>query len=105
MIPSSEFYDYDAKYSRQDTEYLLPAPIKKRDYEKSQELGRQAHQALNCSAFSRVDMILGDDGKIYILEVNTIPGLTSRSLLPKAAEYTGVSFNRLCEKILELALK
>jgi len=103
--PGGEFYDYEAKYSRSDTRYLVPAPIKKEDYKKSQEIGKRAHMALNCKAFSRVDMILGDNGKVYVLEVNTIPGLTSRSLLPKAAEQAGISFNQLCRRIAELALQ
>lgn len=103
--PGTDFYDYDAKYLSPETTYLVPAPIEKRIYEKSQLLGRKAHLALRCRGFSRVDMILGDDDEIYVLEVNTIPGLTSRSLLPKAAEHEGISFGDLCKRIVELALR
>ncbi len=98
-------YDYRAKYESPKTEYLVPALIEQRYFRKAQGLGLKAYQALGCRSFSRVDMILGDDGKIYVLEVNTIPGLTSRSLLPKAAEAAGIDFCNLCKKILEGALR
>jgi len=105
VVPGSEFYDYEAKYNRSDTKYLVPAPIRRQDYKKSSDLAKVAHAILDCKGFSRVDMILGDDGAVYVLEVNTIPGLTSRSLLPKAAQYKGISFNKLCKRIIELALE
>ena len=105
IVPASEFYDYEAKYTRPDTKYLVPAPIEKGVYEKSRKLAKTAYTALRCRGFSRVDMILDDSNEIYVLEVNTIPGLTSRSLLPKAAEHAGIGFNELCRKIIELALK
>ncbi len=79
----------------------MPAPIEKHILHEAQEKGLAAHKALGCRSFSRVDMILADNGRLYILEVNTIPGLTSRSLLPKAAEYAGLNFDNLCLKILE----
>jgi len=105
IIPESGCYDYYAKYESPSTKYLVPAPIKKRDFEAAQKAGLMAHKALGCRFFSRVDMILGEDSKIYILEVNTIPGLTSRSLLPKAAEAAGVDFCNLCKNILKGAIK
>ena len=105
IVPGSEFYDYEAKYTRPDTKYLVPAPIKKSIYEKSRKLAKKAYAALNCRGFSRVDMIWADNDEIYVLEVNTIPGLTSRSLLPKAAEHAGMSFSQLCKRIVQLALR
>ena len=101
IVPESGCYDYRAKYESPDTKYLVPAPLRKSDFKKAQIKGLKAHQALGCRFFSRVDMILGEDGKIYLLEVNTIPGLTSRSLLPKAAFAAGIDFCQLCRKILE----
>ncbi len=105
IVPGRKFYDYKAKYLSTDTEYLVPAPIKTDLYEKAQELGLRAHKALGCKDFSRVDMILGENGDVRVLEVNSIPGLTQKSLLPKAANVFGLDFKNLCIKIIELALK
>jgi len=105
IVPGRKFYDYKAKYLSTDTKYLAPAPIDKIFYKKAQELGILAHRALGCKDFSRVDMILGEDGLIKVLEVNSIPGLTQKSLLPKAANAMGLDFKHLCIKIIELALK
>ncbi|MDD5681694.1 MAG: D-alanine--D-alanine ligase, partial [Candidatus Omnitrophica bacterium] len=85
IVPDRAFYDFYAKYKDKNTQYVVPAPLPESIYKKAQELGLASHDALKCKDFSRVDMILGDDGKIFVLEVNTIPGLTARSLLPKAA--------------------
>jgi len=104
IVPGGEFYDYEAKYESPDTAYLVPAPLTLSLSRAGQLLGKRAHAALGCRGFSRVDMILGDGGEFFVLEVNTIPGLTSRSLLPKAAQHAGISFNRLCERIISIAL-
>lgn len=99
IVPQSGFYDYEAKYTKGKTEYLLPAPI-------SQELTHQLQQAavlacrtLGCRGGARVDFLANDKGWTC-LEVNTIPGMTSTSLLPKAAAEAGISFERLCERLL-----
>ena len=105
IVPNRKFYDYNAKYTSGDTQYLVPAPIDIKFYSKAQELAMAAHNALGCEDFSRVDMILGEDGIIRVLEVNSIPGLTSTSLLPKSAAVVGLSFRDLCVKIIELAIK
>jgi D-alanine-D-alanine ligase len=105
IVPHRDFYDFYAKYKDKKTEYIVPAPLPKNIYEKAQKLGLSSHNALKCKDFSRVDMILGEDGKIFVLEVNTIPGLTARSLLPKAASAIGITFNDLCLRFLYLALK
>lgn len=105
IIPKRVFYDFHAKYKDVRTEYKVPAPLPKPLYKKAQNLGLAAHNALNCRDFSRVDMRLGEDNGIYVLEVNSIPGLTERSLLPKAAGAFGITFSELCLKLLQLALK
>lgn len=105
IVPHRDFYDFYAKYKDTKTKYVVPAPLPKSIYLKAQELGLASHNALKCKDFSRVDMILAEDGKIFVLEVNTIPGLTTRSLLPKAAGAIGITFNELCLKFLNLALK
>ena len=105
IVPKNRVYDYDAKYKDSDTKYLLPAPISENISEEARKLGVLAHKALGCRSFSRVDMMMRASGDIFVLEVNTIPGMTERSLLPKAALVTGLRFNALCVKILENALK
>ena len=105
IVPNRKFYDYKAKYLSGDTRYLVPAPIKDSLYKKAQGLALSAHKALGLRDFSRVDMISGSDGVIRVLEVNSIPGLTLTSLLPRAAAAVGVDFKQLCIKIIELAFK
>ncbi|MFQ5964485.1 MAG: D-alanine--D-alanine ligase [Candidatus Scalinduaceae bacterium] len=107
--PASKFYDYVAKYKDKRTQYIVLKSDNKSlfhsTYTDAQELAVQAHNSLECRGFSRVDMILGKDGKIYVLEVNTIPGFTERSLLPKAANAVNIGFVELCSIIVDTALK
>lgn len=105
IVPKDKVYDYNAKYKDSATKYLVPAPIPEDLSERARALGVMAHKALGCKSFSRVDMMLAPSGDIFVLEVNTIPGMTERSLLPKAAQATGLRFSSLCVKILEGALK
>jgi D-alanine-D-alanine ligase len=105
IVARNGVYDYDAKYKDFATKYLVPAPIPGKILEKARKLGVLAHKTLGCRSFSRVDMMMRASGDILVLEVNTIPGMTERSLLPKAALVTGLRFNALCVKILENALK
>jgi len=105
IVVKEQFYNFKAKYKRSDTEYIVPADIDPRYHEEARAIGRLAHKSLGCESFSRVDMILDERrDKIFVLEVNSIPGFTSHSLLPKAAAYAGISFNQLCLKIIESAL-
>ena len=104
IVTKHHVYDYSAKYKDPDTQYLVPAPIDKGSCENARQLASAAHSALGCSSFSRVDMMMDGSNKIFVLEVNTIPGMTERSLLPKAAAATGLRFGELCVKILENAL-
>lgn len=93
-------YDFDAKYQSAHTRYIVPAQLESSIYEKAQELGVRAHLALGCKGFSRVDMRVNDKGELFVLEVNTIPGFTERSLLPMAAKAAGIDFPDLCLEIL-----
>lgn len=104
IIPKSGFYDFHAKYTPGETEYLCPAEIDESLTIKTQELGLSAHHALGCRDLSRVDFRLREDGALFCLEVNTIPGMTETSLLPKAAGQKGIAFPDLTEKILIMAL-
>lgn len=104
IVPKKGVYDYSAKYKDPDTKYLAPAPLDSDVARRAQELGMRSHAVLGCEALSRVDMILDGTGEIFVLEVNTIPGMTERSLLPKAAAVTGIKFGDLCIKLIENAL-
>jgi D-alanine-D-alanine ligase len=101
--PKSGFYDYRSKYTPGFTEYIVPAPIEKDLAQQVSSFAVKCHKALDCSAISRVDFIHGNDGSINILEVNTIPGMTPTSLVPKAADVCGISYELLTEIILNCA--
>lgn len=97
------YYDYRAKYTKGLTEYLVPAPLEADVTRQCQELAWRAFQALGCRGLGRIDIRLTPDGHPFVLEVNTIPGFTQTSLLPKAARAAGYEFPHLCEWILNLA--
>lgn len=101
IIPKKRFFDFEAKYEKGLTEYKVPADISKKTYDACQEIALSAHKALGASFFSRVDMMLTEDDSPLVLEINTIPGLTEASLLPKAALAAGINFEELVLKILE----
>jgi len=106
IVVSEPFYNFKAKYKKDDTEYIVPAKVSSCHYNAAQAKGMLAHRALGCESFSRVDIILDErQDKLFVLEVNSIPGLTGHSLLPKAAACAGIGFSQLCLKIVELALK
>jgi len=105
IVPHSGFYDYSSKYTSGMTEYLVPAPLPADLLRRIQGAGMRAHRALGCAGFSRVDMRLDELGNAFVLEVNTVPGMTETSLLPKAAAAAGYDFPSLTRKILELALQ
>lgn len=103
--PSVEFYSYTAKYTSGITEYIIPPELNERAYEMTKKAGLSAHLALGCEGATRVDLRVTFDGIPYVLEVNTIPGMTETSLLPKIAAEAGISFPSLVEEILRSALK
>jgi D-alanine-D-alanine ligase len=100
IIPAGGVYDFAAKYHAKDTVYKVPADLSADITDLARKTGLKAHKTLGCEGFSRVDMRLAEDGRIYVLEVNTIPGLTERSLLPMAAKEAGLDFSALCVKML-----
>jgi D-alanine-D-alanine ligase len=103
--PRNGFYDYKHKYTKGMTEYLVPAPIDKSLAIKLQDAALEAFDALGCKSFGRVDFRLGKDGVPYCLEVNTIPGMTETSLVPKAAAAAGLTFAQVVRKIVELSFE
>jgi D-alanine-D-alanine ligase len=98
--PSLEFYNYEAKYTSGLTEYILPPEIDDSAYEAAKSAGLSAHSALGCKGASRIDLRVDTKGNPYVLEVNTIPGMTETSLLPKIAGLAGYDFLRLIEEII-----
>ncbi len=104
IVPKNRFYDYESKYKEGMSEHFFPARISAADYQRTLEAGFAAHRAVGCSGYSRVDFILTGEGAPYILEVNTLPGMTATSLLPDIAKGVGISFPDLVERILELAV-
>jgi D-alanine-D-alanine ligase len=104
IVPKNEFYDFEAKYTDGMAEHIFPARLDKDLYEKAQQIGLAAHRALGCSGYSRVDLLVTESGDSYVLEVNTLPGMTALSLLPEiAAKGAGLPFEALVERIIETA--
>ena len=103
IVPATEFYDYEAKYFRDDTRYVCPAVLPEALAEEMRDLARRAFAVLGCRGWGRVDILLSEDGRPYLLEINTSPGMTDHSLVPMAARAAGMSFDQLCLRILELA--
>ncbi|XXN63900.1 D-alanine--D-alanine ligase [Enterobacter ludwigii] len=100
---ASEFYDYEAKYISDDTEYFCPSGLSAEQEAELQTLVWAAWRALGCSGWGRVDVMADSEGNFQLLEVNTSPGMTSHSLVPMAAKQAGYSFPQLVARILELA--
>lgn len=101
--PSGTFYDYEAKYLSDETQYFCPSGLIEQREQELQALVLQAWQVLGCSGWGRVDVMLDSDGQFYLLEVNTSPGMTSHSLVPMAAREAGMTFSQLVVRILALA--
>jgi len=104
IIPEHGFYDYECKYSHGKSRYEVPASVSEETRREAHAMAVMAYQVLHTQDYGRVDMRLGEDGKVYCLEMNTLPGMTGTSLVPKAARAAGIEFPDLCERIVELAL-
>jgi D-alanine-D-alanine ligase len=100
IVPKVEFYNYTAKYTDGLAEHFFPAPIPEADYKQVLDLGLQAHRLLGCEGATRVDLLYQGPGKFFLLEVNSLPGMTPLSLLPEMARGVGISFLDLVERIL-----
>jgi D-alanine-D-alanine ligase len=101
IVPSREFYDYTAKYTPGATQYFFPPRLPAEHTRRTCEAAEQAHRVLGCAGVTRADFIVSPDGVPFILEVNTLPGMTATSLVPKIAAGLGISFADLCERLLE----
>ncbi|AHN71325.1 D-alanine--D-alanine ligase [Aggregatibacter actinomycetemcomitans] len=103
IVPEGEFYDYDAKYISDNTQYFCPAGLSEEREQELRRLVKQAYDVVGCRGWSRIDVMADAEGKFRLVEVNTNPGMTSHSLFPKSAATVGYSFAQLVEKILELS--
>ncbi|OGE74171.1 MAG: hypothetical protein A3I07_01530 [Candidatus Doudnabacteria bacterium RIFCSPLOWO2_02_FULL_42_9] len=100
----SEFFDFRAKYNSNFSDEIVPAPIPKKLAENLQIIAMEVHELLGCRGVTRSDFIVTQKGQIYFLEINTIPGMTENSLVPKSAKAAGISYSKLLDKLIQLAL-
>lgn len=105
ILPANEFYDFEAKYAPGGSKHVCPAPFDEATTETLQSLAVNAHASLECSGVSRTDFIVDKAGACWLLETNTIPGMTATSLLPDAAQAAGMSFSEVCTELVRLALE
>lgn len=105
IIPTHELYDYECKYTSGRSKYVCPAELTDDETARVQDLGARAFHALGCKGYARVDFRMNPDGEFYCLEVNTLPGMTATSLVPKAARAAGIEFPELLKRICNLAMK
>jgi D-alanine-D-alanine ligase len=105
IVPAGEFYDYEAKYFRDDTRYLCPCGLGDRQEHELRSLALRAFEVLGGRGWGRVDILLDNDGHPHLLEANTVPGMTDHSLVPMAAKQAGIDFDALCVRILQTTLE
>lgn len=103
--PKGGIYDFDAKYSKEKTEFITPPAIDDKLKAKIEDAALRSYNALDCEAIARIDFMIDKDENLFVLEINTVPGMTEMSLVPMAALEAGISYEDLTEKVLELAIK
>ncbi|MEW5798981.1 MAG: D-alanine--D-alanine ligase [Bacteroidota bacterium] len=104
IIPSNEFYDYDAKYVDGKSTAVIPAKLPKNVIKKIQQYAIEAFKVLDCEGMARIDFLVQKDGKIFLNEINTIPGFTSISMYPKLWEASGIKYSELLDRLIQLAI-
>jgi len=105
IIPNEGFYDYEHKYQVGATLEICPAKLDKKTTQKIQKIALKAHKMLGMQVYSRTDFLMDANGELYCIEVNSLPGMTPTSLVPQEAAAAGISYEDLCERIIELSLK
>jgi D-alanine-D-alanine ligase len=100
IVPRSGFYDYHSKYTKGETQYIIPARIPREKYLYAQEVSLKTFKALGCSGCARIDLMTDGEGTPFVIDANTMPGMTETSLVPQAAQYAGIAFEDLAERIL-----
>ena len=103
IVPKGDYYDYKSKYTKFQSNYIVPANINKKTQELLSEYSLKIHKLIGCGVYSRVDFRLSNDGLVYFLEINTLPGFTDTSLFPKAAEKYALDYRALIKKIIDLS--
>lgn len=101
----NEFYDYESKYTQGMCEHIIPARINAKLAQNIQELSQRVYKLLGCKGFARIDFMIDKENQPYVLEINTVPGMTDMSLVPDAARAKGISYVKLCEMIVKFALE
>ena len=105
IVPLSGVYDYKTKYTKGSSEYRFPAPVEPALTAAIAAAAEKLFAACGCRDFARADVFLEPDGRFYFLEINTMPGFTSHSLVPKAAAQAGMAFTELCDGLARMALR
>ena len=105
LVPPGKFYDYEAKYNSNDTKYICPSELSDNVEEELKKISLKCFKVLNCKGWGRVDIILDSKNKPWIIELNTVPGMTKNSLVPMAAKQVNISFDELVLKILDTSFK
>ena len=105
IIPANEFYDYEAKYHRDDSELIIPAKVTPEQAENIRSYAIAAFKAVDCAGMARVDFFLTPEGRVILNEINTIPGFTRISMCPKRWEASGLPYKKLVDRLIELALE
>ena len=103
ICPQKQFFDFEAKYQKDLTDYIVPAQLPDELTQRINEIALKVHQTVGCEGYSRIDFRLDQDNQPFILEINTIPGFTETSLFPKAARQAGMDFSDVCLKLIQLA--
>jgi D-alanine-D-alanine ligase len=104
VCPKNEFFDYESKYDEEKCEEIIPARIGQKVTDRVEELSDEIYRVMGCRGFARIDYIIREDVP-YVLEINTIPGFTATSLLPKEAVAAGISYSELLDRVIDLALE
>lgn len=105
IVPKSDFYDFESKYAEGGSQHICPADLPNEVEQHLKDMAVRAHKALACEGISRSDIIIEDDGRCWLLETNTLPGMTATSLLPDAARAAGITFPELCTRLVRYALE
>ena len=105
LIPPGKFYDFEAKYNSKETKYICPSGLDQNTEEEIKKLSLNCFSLLNCRGWGRVDLIIDEKNKPWVIELNTVPGMTEHSLVPMAANYRNINFNELVLKILDTTFK
>jgi len=104
--PATPFYDYEAKYTREDTQYVFDIPLPEHVLAEVRRISEATHKYVGCRHLSRVDVMVDRrTEEAFVLEVNTMPGFTGHSLVPKAAQHAGIAFTELCDRLTKMALR